>query len=213
MYKKTMLNKNILISTGATRVYIDPVRYISNASSGKMGFALAHAACDLGAKVTVISGHTCLKFPKNIKYIQALTNEEMLEKVKEYFPKCDIFISAAAIVDFKPKKFFNEKIKKNNTFVLELEQDVDILKYMGELKKDGQLVVGFALETNDLIKNAKEKLKNKNLDLIIANKVEDSIGKDTSEVCIIRKDGTMKNIEKAHKTEIAKHILQEIKGI
>jgi phosphopantothenoylcysteine decarboxylase/phosphopantothenate--cysteine ligase len=176
-----------VVTAGATREYIDPVRFISNPSSGKMGFAIAKAAKAAGAEVTLITGKTHLRTPYGVKRIDVETVEEMKEVALREFEDADIYISSAAIGDYKPLKKASEKIKKGQErLVIELERTPDILKLIGERKKDGQLVIGFAAETDNLLENAREKLKRKKLDGIVANDVKKGIfGSDKTEVLFI----------------------------
>ena len=184
---KFLKGKKVVVTAGATREYIDPVRFISNPSSGKMGFAIAKAAKAAGAEVTLITGKTHLRTPYGVKRIDVETVEEMKEVALREFENADIYISSAAIGDYKPLKKASEKIKKGQErLVIELERTPDILKLIGERKKDGQLVIGFAAETDNLLENAREKLKRKNLDGIVANDVKKGIfGSDKTEVLFI----------------------------
>ncbi len=158
-----------LITAGGTREYIDPVRFISNASSGRMGYALAYAAKEGGHKVTLISASD-LQPPLGIDFVGVDSADEMFEAVKKFFIKCDCLIMAAAVSDYTPVKPAKSKIKKTDkTLAIKLKPTVDILKWAGKHKKKGQIVIGFALEDKALRKRAEQKLKEKNLDMIIAN--------------------------------------------
>lgn len=164
-----------LITAGPTREYIDPVRYISNASSGKMGYELAKVASKKGMEVILITGPVSIKPPDGVKVVNVLSADEMFAKVKASLAKCDIIIGAAAVSDYKPSKIQKHKIKKQSSdTTIELTKNPDILGYLGR-KKFASILVGFALETKNLLKSARLKLKEKNLDLIIAN-YADSIG-------------------------------------
>ena len=189
---------------------IDPIRYLSNNSSGKMGYSLAQAAVDLGAEVTLISGPTNLRIPKRLRnFISVESALEMYEKVDEYFEDIDIFIACAAIADYRPKEYKKEKIKKSDSdLILELVRNPDILFEMGK-KKDKQLLVGFAAETNDIKENALKKLEKKNLDFIVANNAS-TMGNNTNTVEIIRKNKTSIKINQKNKIELAYDILKEI---
>lgn len=170
-----MKRKTVLITTGPTREYIDPVRFISNRSSGKLGVAIAEEFVKNKYKVILVSGQTKYKPKIKITTFYVETSQQMYEVVKKYFSKSDVFISAAAVCDFKPNRQFVQKIKKNKkTLVLKLVPTIDILQYCGEHKTENQVVVGFALETDrkNAVKYAIEKLKNKKLDLIILNSLE-----------------------------------------
>ncbi|MCF6095845.1 bifunctional phosphopantothenoylcysteine decarboxylase/phosphopantothenate--cysteine ligase CoaBC [Thermovorax subterraneus] len=209
-------NKKILITAGPTREPIDPVRFISNRSSGKMGYALAEAAVERGGEVILISGPTCLPQPSGLyKYIRVNTALEMRECVLEYFPWSDVVIKAAAVSDFRPKNYSEHKIKKKDSataMTLELEKNPDILKELGE-KKQKQLLVGFAAETDEIKENAVEKLNKKNLDLIVVNDVTaEGAGfeVDTNIVRIYYKDGSAEEIPKMTKKELAHVILDRV---
>ena len=203
-------NKKILITSGRTKENIDPVRYLSNNSSGKMGYSLAQAAVDLGAEVTLISGPTNLKVPNGLeKFIFVESALEMYEKVDEYFKNTDIFIACAAVADYRPKEYKNEKIKKSDSdFVIELVRNPDILLEMSK-KKEKQLLIGFAAETNDIRENALKKLEKKNLDIIVANNAS-VMGSDENVIEIIRKDRTSVEISQKSKIELAYDILNEV---
>ena len=203
-------NKKILITSGRTKENIDPVRYFSNNSSGKMGYSLAQAAVDLGAEVILISGPTDLKIPNGLKnFISVESALEMYEKVNEYFEDTDIFIACAAVADYRAKEYKNEKIKKSDSdLVMELVRNPDILLEMSK-KKEKQLLVGFAAETNDIKENALKKLKKKNLDIIVANNAS-VMGSDENVIEIIRKDRTSVEISQKSKVELAYDILREV---
>ena len=202
--------KKILITSGRTKENIDPVRYLSNNSSGKMGYSLAQAAADLGAEVTLISGPTDLKVPNGLKnFISVESALEMYEKVDEYFKNTDIFIACAAVADYRPKEYKKEKIKKSDSdFVIELVRNPDILLEMSK-KKEKQLLVGFAAETNNIKENALKKLEKKNLDIIVANNAS-VMGSDENVIEIIKKDRTSVEISQKSKIELAYDILREI---
>ena len=203
-------NKKILITSGRTKENIEPVRYLSNNSSGKMGYSLAQAAVDLGAEVTLISGPTNLKVPNGLeKFIFVESALEMYEKVDEYFKNTDIFIACAAVADYRPKEYKKEKIKKSDSdFVIELVRNPDILLEMSK-KKEKQLLVGFAAETNDIRENALKKLEKKNLDIIVANNAS-VMGSDENVIEIIKKDRTSVEISQKSKIELAYDILNEV---
>ena len=203
-------NKKILITSGRTKENIDPVRYLSNNSSGKMGYSLAQAAVDLGAEVTLISGPTNLKVPNGLeKFIFVESALEMYEKVDEYFKNTDIFIACAAVADYRPKEYKKEKIKKSDSdFVIELVRNPDILLEMSR-KKEKQLLVGFAAETNNIKENALKKLEKKNLDIIVANNAS-AMGSDENVIEIIKKDRTSVKISQKSKMELAYDILSEV---
>jgi len=209
-FDTALKGKKILITSGRTKENIDPVRYLSNNSSGKMGYSIAQAAADLGAEVTLISGSTDLKVPNGLKnFISVESALEMYEKVDEYFKNTDIFIACAAVADYRPKEYKKEKIKKSDSdFVIELVRNPDILLEMSK-KKEKQLLVGFAAETNDIRENALKKLKKKNLDIIVANNAS-VMGSDENVIEIIRKDRTSVEISQKSKIELAYDILSEV---
>lgn len=215
--EKTLQSKKILITAAATREPIDPVRFISNYSSGKMGYALAREAKQMGADVTLISGPSSETAPDDIKTIKVQTAQEMLKEVKKHFPSTNIFISCAAVSDYRPEKTSKQKIKKNaGTLNIKLTKNPDILKEISK-NKNGKIFVGFAAESNDLIKNAKEKLKGKNLDYIVANDIiskDSGFESDYNKITIINKNGKIKKFDRMLKSECAKIILGElVKGL
>ena len=209
-----LAGKKILITAGPTREKIDPVRYISNRSSGKMGFSIAEAARDAGGLVSIISGPVSLETPNEVDRINVESADEMLKEVDKAINNFDLFISTAAVSDFKPEEYENQKIKKQkkaNNLNLELIRNQDILKSVSENKGDLK-VIGFAAETQNIIENAKKKLKEKNLDLIIANDVsDDSIGfdSDENEVYLITKK-IEKKISKVSKKKLSRNIIEFI---
>ncbi|AGM23316.1 bifunctional phosphopantothenoylcysteine decarboxylase/phosphopantothenate--cysteine ligase CoaBC [Fusobacterium animalis] len=209
-FNTALKDKKVLITSGRTKENIDPIRYLSNNSSGKMGYSLAQAAIDLGAEVTLISGPTNLEIPKGLKsFVSVESALEMYEKVDEYFGDADIFIACAAVADYRPKEYKKEKIKKSDSdLILELVRNPDILFEMGK-KKDKQLLIGFAAETNDIKENALKKLEKKNLDFIVANNAS-TMGNNTNTVEIIRKNKTSIKINQKNKIELAYDILKEI---
>ena len=209
-----LAGKKILITAGPTREKIDPVRYISNRSSGKMGFSIAEAARDAGGLVSIISGPVNLETPNEVERINVESADEMLKEVDKAINNFDLFISTAAVSDFKPEEYENHKIKKQkkaNNLNLELTKNQDILKSVSENKGDLK-VIGFAAETQNIIENAKKKLKEKNLDLIIANDVsDDSIGfdSDENEVYLITRK-IEKKISKVSKKKLSRNIIEFI---
>ena len=209
-----LAGRKVLITAGPTQEMIDPVRFISNKSSGKMGFSLAEEIKNQGAIVTLISGPVNLKTPDKVKRFDVQSAKEMQSKVEELIEDCDIFISAAAVADFKPKKYEQKKIKKGSEvdqMKIELDKNFDILKTVTD-KKLNLKTIGFAAETDDLINNAEKKLVEKNLDLIVANDVSDqSIGfdSDENEVTLITKL-EKKVIKKTSKKNVSKKIVEFI---
>lgn len=209
-FRDALKGKKLLITSGRTREDIDPIRYLSNKSSGKMGYSLAQAAVDLGAEVTLVSGPTNLNVPDGLKeFISVDSAIHMYEKVDEKFKDTDIFIACAAVADYRPKEFQDKKIKKSDlNLTIELVRNPDILFEMGK-KKENQLLVGFAAETNNIIENALKKLEKKNLDLIVANNAS-TMGTDTNSIEIIRKDRSSTVINQKSKIELAYDILKEV---
>ena len=211
--KKDLEGKKVLISAGPTIAPIDPVRYITNRSTGKMGYSIAKEAKDRGAEVVLVSGPTNLNPPKDVKIINIKTNEEMKNEIFKYFDWADIVIKSAAVADYKPKEYSTEKIKKGEGDLnLSLTRDNDILKSLGEIKTH-QVLVGFAAESNDVLMNADKKLKNKNLDFIVANDITASdtgFGSDDNKVVILSKDNEKLELEKMSKIEVASNIFDMI---
>jgi phosphopantothenoylcysteine decarboxylase/phosphopantothenate--cysteine ligase len=213
--KKDLSNQRILITAGPTLEPIDPVRYITNRSSGKMGFALAKMARRRGAEVTLITGPHYLSLPRrDIPQIMVSDAREMHEAVMHYFEDCHIVIMAAAVADFRPRDLLTEKItkRKNGAYLLEMEKNPDILKELGE-KKSNHILVGFAAETSELMENAEVKLKEKNLDLIVANDVTQpgaGFGVDTNIVKILDAAGKVKKVPLLCKDEVAHIILDQL---
>ncbi len=210
----SLCGKRVLITAGATREAIDSVRFISNYSSGKMGFALAEVARRRGAEVVLVTGPTSLSDIDGVKTIRVESAENMKDAVFTYFKEADIFIAAAAVADFKPAQRFEGKIKKEGQELLHLElrKNVDILKEASG-KKEKQILIGFAAEAKDLKENALLKLKSKNLDYIIGNDItrEDSgFGTDTNKVIIIKKDGNIIDLPLLTKYKVAEYLFDLI---
>lgn len=207
--EKKLKSKKVLITAGPTREYIDPVRYISNDSSGKMGYEIAKVAYFQGAQVTLISGPTAIE-PPPVNVIWVKKAKEMEREVKKYFPQTDIFISVAAVSDWSFEKTLPEKIKKENKpLKLELIPSPDILKEISKTKKENQIIVGFSLETTPTHQKAIEKIKQKNLDFLVVN-LPENIGKDTATVRIMDKDGEISFLKEITKEEIAIKLLDLI---
>lgn len=214
-FEKDLKGKNILISAGATREFIDPVRFISNPSTGKMGFAIAKACILRGANVTLVCGNTTEPYPMFANIINVTSAKEMFEKIKDIYKNFDIIFKTAAVSDFTPEQYFNEKIKKDNTqnSSLNLIRTTDILKYLGENKLPHQIICGFSMETENLIENSTKKLINKNLDYIVANNLKtDGAGfeVDTNIATIISKNQTLP-LNMLTKFELANEILNFFK--
>lgn len=211
--KKDLVGKKILITAGGTREPIDPVRYIGNRSSGKMGIAIAQAAKKRGAEVHLVAGITSVPLPQNICISSVETTLEMQEAVLKDFDSCDIVIKAAAVADYRVESPKNSKIKKHDgPPEIRLVENPDILKELGKRKKE-QFIVGFAAETDNLIANAQKKLISKNIDMIVANDVskkESSFNSDTNQIQILTKDGAEITLPTLSKIEVANQILDEI---
>lgn len=214
---RDLKKKKILITAGPTHEPIDPVRFIGNRSSGKMGFALANAASLRGAEVTLVSGPVSLGTPKNVKRIDVETAEQMHNAVMAHAKKQDIIIMSAAIADYAPAVAAKEKIKKQDVrMTIELRSTPDILRSLGEKKSKKQILVGFALETENELSNAQQKLYKKNLDLIVLNSTKDegaTFGTDTNIVTLIDNKGTVNKLPKMQKFDVAVEILNEIKTL
>ncbi len=209
-----LYNKQVLITAGPTYEAIDPVRFIGNHSSGKMGFEIAKAAANLGAKVILITGPTHQKVDSSlIKVLPVTSAQQMYDTVHNHFQASDIAILSAAVADYRPKFVADKKIKKkDSSLTLELEKTKDILGSLGEIKKE-QILVGFALETNNELKNAIGKLKSKNLDLIVLNSLNDKgagFGGATNKVTIIDKNENSTNYGLKSKADVAIDLMQEI---
>jgi len=212
--KLPLIGKKVLITAGPTIEELDPVRFISNHSSGKMGYALANAALSLGADVSLISGPTNQNISsKKLKLTNIKTAFEMYNALLDDFYSSDVVIMAAAVSDYKPKKFFKKKIKKNNKDLnIKFEKTLDILGELGKIKSS-QILVGFALENENEISNAKIKLENKNLDLIILNSLNDEgagFGFDTNKISVISKSDEIINYDLKDKSEVANDIFTQI---
>ena len=212
-YEKDLAGKNVLVTAGPTIEKIDPVRFISNHSSGKMGIELAKAAAYRGAKVRLILGKTALKRPKFVDIVDVVSAQDMYEAVKEFASDSDIIIKSAAVADYRPYDVADEKMKKTDgELSIRLERTTDILKYLGENKKDNQFLCGFSMETSNLIENSKLKLEKKNLDMIVANNLKEEgagFAKDTNKVSIITKEDIIQT-EVLSKKKVAHKILDEI---
>lgn len=209
-----LTGKKILITAGPTYEAIDPVRFIGNHSSGKMGYALAKEAKDLGAEVVLVSGPVSIASPEGIHVIHVKSADEMYDTVFKHQASYDIAILSAAVADYKPAIVAEQKIKKSdNEHHLDLIKNKDILKSLGQVKKEGQFLVGFALETQNELKNALVKLTEKNLDLIVLNSLNDSgagFGGDTNLVKLITPNNIIDELPLQSKTEVAKQIIAKI---
>ncbi|MFO7983026.1 MAG: bifunctional phosphopantothenoylcysteine decarboxylase/phosphopantothenate--cysteine ligase CoaBC [Desulfuromonadales bacterium] len=206
--------ETVLVTAGPTCEKIDPIRFVSNFSSGKMGYAIARAARNRGAKVTLVSGPTCLAPPCGVEMVPVTTANEMRDEVLKRIEGATVVIKAAAVADYRPEKVADKKIKKEQMaeMVLRMEKNPDILSELGKVKKD-RLVVGFAAETGDLVKNAREKLQRKNLDLIVANDVTAEgagFDVDTNIVRFLFPDGRMEEFPQMSKAEVSEKLLDAV---
>lgn len=212
-YKKDLNGKKILITAGPTQESLDPVRYLTNHSTGKMGYAIAKIAANRGADVILISGPVNIPVPNHIKVINVISAKEMFEAVKKEYMNCDIIIKSAAVADYRPKFYNEDKLKKKDGELnIEFEKTDDILKYLGENKKEGQVLIGFSMETTNLIENSKEKLIKKNLDMIVANNLKDKgagFGTDTNLVTLITNNEN-KKLPLMSKENVGDEIFDEI---
>ena len=212
-YKKDLAGKKILITAGPTQEAIDPVRYITNHSSGKMGYALAKMAMLRGAEVTLVSGQTAVTPPDFVNFVSIVSAKDMFDAVTSVSDKQDIIIKAAAVADYRPKDVSDEKMKKSdNQLSIELERTDDILKYLGEHKKDKQFLCGFSMETSNMISNSRAKLVKKNLDMIAANclKVEGAGFKGDTNVLTLITQNEEVSLDLMSKEDAANIILDKI---
>jgi phosphopantothenoylcysteine decarboxylase/phosphopantothenate--cysteine ligase len=215
---KPLKGYRLLINAGPTREQIDPVRFISNYSSGKMGIAIAETAACYGAEVELVLGPVdILPENKSIKIINVISAESMAVECKKRFTNCDIAILSAAVADFTPEKVAGTKIKRgDNELVIKLKPTTDIASELGRLKKKNQILVGFALETDNEIQNAEEKLSRKNLDIIVLNSLKEKgagFGFDTNRITIIDKNNNIDKFELKSKEEAARDIIDKIVSI
>ncbi len=210
---KDLAGKTVLVTAGPTREYIDPVRFLTNGSSGKMGYAIAKAARDRGARVILVSGPVNIPVPAGVAHVPVISAREMFDAVVKHYTEADIIIKTAAVADYQPKEKLESKLKKGpGDWNLELERTPDILQYLGE-KKGNRILVGFAAETDNLVQNASVKVQAKNLDFIVANDITQpgaGFGTDTNVVKIIYRDGRVEELDKLDKKEIAHHILDRV---
>ena len=213
-----LANKKVLITAGPTREGIDPVRYISNHSTGKMGYAIAEKFLELGAEVLIISGPVSihLQHPR-LRIININAANEMYLACCKVFEEIDIAVFAAAVADYRPAKIAEQKIKKDEeSFTIKMIKNVDIAYEFGKVKTSNQVSVGFALETNDELSHAKAKLRKKNFDMVILNSMNDAnatFGYDTNKITTIKKDLSKKEYSLKQKVEVAKDIVKEITSL
>ncbi|PAK53146.1 bifunctional phosphopantothenoylcysteine decarboxylase/phosphopantothenate--cysteine ligase CoaBC [Priestia megaterium] len=212
--QKILEGVNVLVTAGPTVERIDPVRFFTNRSTGKMGYALAEQAAKLGASVTLVTGPTNLEYPKGVQVVQIESAQQMLEAVMQRYHEADVVIKSAAVADYRPKHVFDQKMKKQpGEAVLELERTTDILRTLGE-RKERQLLVGFAAETEQVDEYAQKKLASKNLDMIVANNVTTEgagFGTDTNIVTLYKRSGESKELPILSKHDVATEVLKEVK--
>lgn len=212
--QKILEGVNVLVTAGPTVERIDPVRFFTNRSTGKMGYALAEQAAKLGASVTLVTGPTNLEYPKGVQVVQIESAQQMLEAVMQRYQEADVVIKSAAVADYRPKHVFDQKMKKQpGEAVLELERTTDILRTLGD-RKEHQLLVGFAAETEQVDEYAQKKLASKNLDMIVANNVTTEgagFGTDTNIVTLYKRSGESKELPILSKHDVATEVLKEVK--
>ena len=215
-FEKDLTGKKLLVTAGATRESIDPVRFITNHSSGKMGFAIASAAMLRGADVTVVAAHTDVEPPMFVNVVKVQSAEDMFNAVKERLDESDIIVKAAAVADYTPVTVADNKIKKSDgDMFIELKRTTDILKYIGEHKREGQIVCGFSMETENVIENSRKKLTKKNCDMICANSIKKAgagFGTDTNIITMITPDGD-EELELMSKFDAANIILSKLASL
>ena len=211
--QKDLEGKKILVTAGPTREAIDPVRYITNHSTGKMGYAVAKAAALRGADVTLVTGKTDTPKPRFVKLIEIQSAADMFEAVTAAAAEQDIIIKAAAVADYRPKSVGTEKTKKTDgDMAIELERTDDILKWLGAHRREGQFLCGFSMETQNMLENSRVKLDKKNIDMVVANNLKiagSGFGTDTNVVTMISKEEEIQ-LELLSKAEVAHKILDEI---
>ncbi len=212
-HEKDLAGMKVIVTAGPTQESVDPVRYITNHSTGKMGYELAKAAMLRGAEVTLVSGVTNLEPPMFVDYVQIKSAGDMFEAMKSRFLDNDIIIKAAAVADYKPKSYSDEKTKKKDgEMSIELDRTQDILKYLGEHRREGQFYCGFSMETQNMLENSRVKLDKKNIDMVVANNLKiagSGFGTDTNVVTMISKEEEIQ-LELLSKAEVAHKILDEI---
>ena len=212
--EQDLKDKKVLVTAGPTKEFIDPFRCLTNPSTGKMGISIANECARRGAEVILVSSVDNDSISNNVKKVKITSTNDMFEAVKNNFKDCDFIIKAAAVSDYTPVQIFDKKVKKQDgNLTIEFQRTQDILKYVRDNKHEGQKIIGFAAETNNLIEYAKEKIVKKNLDYIVANdisKKDIGFGSDDNEVYIIDRHDNIKKIDKSSKNNIAKAIVDEI---
>lgn len=213
---KDLAGKKVLVTAGPTREKLDPVRYISNHSTGKMGYAIAEAAVRRGAEVTLVSGVTALQPPAGVKIVPVISAADMAQAVKEAAPKQDIIVKAAAVADYRPAVTADEKLKKKDEEMsVALERTEDILAWLGAHRREGQILCGFSMETEHLLENSRAKLEKKNIDMIVANNLKQEgagFGTDTNVVTLLSKEGT-EELPLLSKGEVADRLLDRLSAL
>jgi len=207
--RKDLTGETILVTAGPTQEPFDPVRYLSNRSSGKMGFAIAQAARDRGATVILVSGPTTLPTPSGVERFDVTTAEEMRATVLRHYDRTTILIMAAAVADYRPTTSAPQKMKKREAMTVELVRNPDILAEAGQQKGE-KILVGFAAETEDLLQNAREKLEKKNLDLIVANDIRVGFAGEVTRVTLLDRQGRIEDLPELPKREVAHRILDRV---
>lgn len=214
--EKDMLGKKVLVTAGATMESLDPVRFLTNHSSGKMGFAIAKEAMLRGAEVTVVKANTTAEILNFVNIVEVSSASDMFDEVTKRADQQDIIVKAAAVADYTPESYVDSKIKKKDgDLSIPLKRTKDILKYLGENKREGQFLCGFSMETDNMLENSKAKLSKKNADMIVANNLKDAgsgFKTDTNAVTLITRDGH-RSLELKSKAEVAKEIFDEILGL
>lgn len=212
-HEKDLAGKRVLVTAGATQEALDPVRYLTNHSTGKMGYALAKAAMLRGAQVTLVSGQTSLEPPLSVDFVPIVSAQDMYEAVESRFDDTDLLIMAAAVADYRPKEYVDQKIKKKaGGNVLELARTTDIIGTLSGRKHPGQFLCGFSMETEHMLENSRAKLEKKNLDMIVANNLRTEgagFGTETNVVTLIRADGQTE-LPKLSKLDVSHRILDEV---
>ena len=211
--EKDLAGKRVLVTAGPTRESVDPVRFITNHSTGKMGYAVARQAMFRGAEVTLVSGPVSIDPPPFVNVVNVSSAQDMFEAVKENYAGADIIIKTAAVADYTPESTADEKIKKSDgSLSIPIKRTADILKWLGENKRDGQVLCGFSMETENMLENSRAKLQKKNADLIAANSLRDEgsgFGTDTNHLVLIKRDGVT-DLPLLSKSDAADRLLDEL---
>lgn len=214
-FEKDLAGKKVMVTAGPTREKIDPVRFITNRSTGKMGYAIAKHCAQRGADVTLITGKTQLEAPLFVRVREVESAREMFEAVKECYEEQDIIIKSAAVADYRPRSVSEEKVKKTEgELAIALERTEDILQFLGENRRPGQFLCGFSMETENMLENSRAKLEKKHADMIVANNLKQEgagFGTDTNIVTLITRDGC-RELPVMSKEDVAKHIMDTIQG-